>query len=143
MNIPTKMPFYRLAEKLPADLCHPSGFVPGPIRRGCRNDSEPTSETRFGLVVARRQPTRSRTTVNDTASAARPDAHETRSDIDWIAVAETSTTGTRLYGLIMSDGSSDVTDAEHSSFFISEISGAHRYKGAVLTIDPCDANSLG
>lgn len=57
--------------------------------------------------------------------------------------AESSTTGRRLYGLIMSDGSSDVTNPEHSSFFISEISGAHRYKGAVLTIDPCDANSLG
>ena len=34
-------------------LRHPGGFVPGPIRRDCRKDSEPTSQARFDLVVAR------------------------------------------------------------------------------------------
>jgi hypothetical protein len=69
-------------------LRHPSGFVPGSIRRDCRKNSESTDQTRLDLVLVRRQPSRSRATVNDKASAARPDAHETRSDIDGVAVAK-------------------------------------------------------
>jgi hypothetical protein len=46
---------------------------------------------------------------------------------------------TRLYGLILWDGSLSqlkVTDPEDPSFFISEISASNRYKGHVLTINP-------
>jgi hypothetical protein len=50
--------------------------------------------------------------------------------------AENATQETRLYGLILSDGSLKVTDPEHPSFFISEIRTSNRYKGRVLTIDP-------
>ena len=48
---------------------------------------------------------------------------------------------TRLYGLILWDGSMSslkVTNPEDPSFFISEISAANRYKGHVLTINPCE-----
>ena len=48
---------------------------------------------------------------------------------------------TRLYGLILWDGSLSslkVTNAEDPSFFISEIRASNRYKGHVLTINPCD-----
>jgi hypothetical protein len=51
--------------------------------------------------------------------------------------AENASEETRLYGLILSDGSLKVTDPEDSSFFISEIRASNRYKGHVLTIDPC------
>ena len=51
--------------------------------------------------------------------------------------AENATEETRLYGLILSDGSLEVTDPEDPSFFISEIRSSNRYKGRVLTIDPC------
>lgn len=51
--------------------------------------------------------------------------------------AENATEETRLYGLILSDGSLEVTDPEDPSFFISEIRTSNRYKGRVLTIDPC------
>ena len=51
--------------------------------------------------------------------------------------AENATEETRLYGLILSDGSLAVTDPEDPSFFISEIRSSNRYKGRVLTIDPC------
>jgi len=50
--------------------------------------------------------------------------------------AENATEETRLYGLILSDGSLEVTDPEDPSFFISEIRSSNRYKGRVLTIDP-------
>ncbi len=50
--------------------------------------------------------------------------------------AENSTEVTRLYGLILSDGSLDVSNPEHPSFFISEIRLSNRYRGRVLTIDP-------
>src|SRR5271165_1770891 len=69
-------------------LRHPGGFVPGPTRRGCRNDGKPTGKPRFDLVMPRGQPTGRRTTVNDTASTTRSDAEETRSEIDRIAIAE-------------------------------------------------------
>jgi hypothetical protein len=42
---------------------------------------------------------------------------------------------TRLYGLILSDGSLKTDDPEDSSFFISEIRSANRYKGHVEVID--------
>lgn len=51
------------------------------------------------------------------------------------------TNGTRLYGLILWDGvlsSLKVTDAEDPSFFIAEIRASNRYKGHVLTINPCE-----
>ena len=51
--------------------------------------------------------------------------------------AENAIEETRLYGLILSDGSLEVTDPEDPSFFISEIRSSNRYKGRVLTIDPC------
>lgn len=51
--------------------------------------------------------------------------------------AENSEEETRLYGLILWDSSLEVTDPEHSSFFISEIRASNRYKGHVLTINPC------
>ncbi len=50
--------------------------------------------------------------------------------------AENATEETRLYGLILSDGSLEVTNPEDPSFFISEIRASNRYKGRVLTIDP-------
>jgi hypothetical protein len=51
--------------------------------------------------------------------------------------AENATEETRLYGLILSDGSLGVTDPEDPSFFISEIRASNRYKGRVLTVNPC------
>ena len=57
--------------------------------------------------------------------------------------AENSTEETRVYGLIMSDGSVDVTNPEHPSFFISEIRSSNRYKGRALTINPCVAAAPG
>jgi hypothetical protein len=55
--------------------------------------------------------------------------------------AENATEETRLYGLILSDGSLGVTDPEDPSFFISEIRASNRYKGRVLTINPCRVGS--
>jgi tetratricopeptide (TPR) repeat protein len=57
--------------------------------------------------------------------------------------AENSTEETRVYGLIMSDGTVDVTNPEHPSFFISEIRSSNRYKGRALTINPCVATAGG
>jgi hypothetical protein len=42
---------------------------------------------------------------------------------------------TRLYGLILSDGSLEIDDPEDPSFFISEIRSSNRYKGRVKVID--------
>ena len=50
--------------------------------------------------------------------------------------AENATQETRLYGLILSDGSLKVTDPEDPSFFISEVRTSNRFKGRVTTIDP-------
>src|SRR5262249_55847967 len=47
---------------------------------------------------------------------------------------------TRLYGLNLWDSnvsSLEVADPEDPSFFISEIRASKRYKGHVLTINPC------
>jgi tetratricopeptide (TPR) repeat protein len=57
--------------------------------------------------------------------------------------AENSTEETRVYGLVMSDGSVDVTNPEHPSFFISEIRSSNRYKGRALTINPGVAAASG
>jgi hypothetical protein len=54
---------------------------------------------------------------------------------------EGPTKETGLYGLVLWDGSLSslrVTNAEDPSFFIAEIRAANRYKGHVLTINPCD-----
>jgi hypothetical protein len=54
--------------------------------------------------------------------------------------AENSEEETRLYGLILWDSdlsSIEGTDPEDSSFFISEIRASKRFKGHVLTINPC------
>lgn len=57
--------------------------------------------------------------------------------------AENATEETRLYGLILSNGSLEVTDPEDPSFFVSEIRASNRYKGRVLTIDPCHVIQAG
>jgi hypothetical protein len=56
---------------------------------------------------------------------------------------ENATKKTRLYGLILSNGSLDVTDPKHPSFFIWEIRASNRYKGLVQTIDPCRMTQAG
>ena len=57
--------------------------------------------------------------------------------------AENATGETRLYGLILSNGSLEVTDPEDPSFFVSEVRASNRYKGRVLTIDPCRLSQAG
>jgi hypothetical protein len=55
---------------------------------------------------------------------------------------------THLYGLVLCNSDHDrpeveVTDPESSSFFISEIRASKRFKGHVLTINPCVEASKG
>jgi hypothetical protein len=82
----------RHTERRPDGLCHRRRAMPGTIRRGGCNESEPAADARRKRVLGCRLPPLGGPTVHHSTCAARPDAHEARPDADAVARAQVETT---------------------------------------------------